>query len=164
MRLFMNIFSLLFSRFDYWILQTIAMSVTAFLLPGLRITQISGALFTVLAISYLNSTVWDTALFFQIPDTFSLQVCSLILTNGVLFWILVKILPGIEIEGFLPALVAPLVFTISSFLIDKYGTTVDWKAVFSVVANVIRQIRDHFLNVNPEEESEAFLIFFRAFV
>src|SRR3990172_11967686 len=96
---------------NYWILQTGAMMLTALLIPKLRITSLLGASLTVLALGLLNATLWDAALFFQIPHAFSTQALVLLAANGAIFWILVKILPGIEIDGVLPALAAPIVFT-----------------------------------------------------
>jgi hypothetical protein len=58
-----------------------------------------------------------------------MQALLLFLANGVLFWILVKILPGIEVQGVLPALAAPVVFTLTSLFIDHYLADVDWLAL-----------------------------------
>ena len=104
-----------------WVLQTAAMGLTAALLPKLRITGPLGALLTVAALALMNATVWDAGLFASLPGSFSTQTLGLLLANGVLFWVLVKLLPGIEVDGFLPALAAPVIYTGLSVLISQYG-------------------------------------------
>lgn len=119
------------------------MVVTALLIPGLRITSIFGALATVVAIALVNSKVWDAALFFSVPDHLSTQVLFLFLANGLIFWVLVKLLPGIEVSGILPALIAPIVFTVSSLLISKYLAHVDWIEVGKIALNYITQAKEY---------------------
>ncbi len=126
---------------NYWLLQTIAMGATALLIPGLRITGIFGALKIVAALAFLNATLWDAALFFSLPDGLSTQAALLLVVNGVIFWLLVKALDGIEIEGFLPAVLAPVVFTGLSLVIDQYGHLVDWGMIYEKAVTAIDALR-----------------------
>ncbi len=114
---------------NYWVLQTIAMAVTALLIPKLRITSPFGALGAVVALAFVNAHVWDAALFFAIPDHFTTHALTLVVANGVIFWLIVKILPGIETDGVLPSLVAPLVFTAVSLGLSQYAKDIDWVAL-----------------------------------
>lgn len=123
---------------NYWVLQTIAMLLTALLIPGLQIKGPIPAILTVIALAFINSKVWDAALFLSLPDHISVQAGLLIITNGLVFWVVAKLLPGIDIEGIFPALVAPLVFSISSLLISQYGKDVDW---IKVGQNTVAQIQ-----------------------
>ncbi len=107
---------------NYWILQTLAMTLTALLIPKLRIDGPIGAFIMVIALGFVNAHLWDVALFYSVPNTPTVQTATLFLANGIIFWILVKVLPGIEVEGFLPALIAPIVFTFCSMIIAKYAT------------------------------------------
>lgn len=141
---------LLSFNFNYWFLQTVAMCLTALFIPGLRVTSPLGALLAVIGLAYINSKVWDAALFFSVPDHFTLKTAALFLSNGIIFWILVKLLPGIEVDGLLPALIAPLVFTFTSVFISEYAKDVDWPAVFEKGAEYFRQVRDYFLVVSSQ--------------
>jgi len=127
---------------NYWALQTIAMMLTAALIPRMRITSIFGALGIVLALALVNATVWDTALFFSVPASVSRQALTLLAANGVLFWVLVKLLPGIEIEGFAPAFVAPVVFTALSLAISAYGREIDVIELGKRGAEMVGVLRD----------------------
>lgn len=148
-----RIIELLSFKWEYWGLQTVAMLITAWLLPKLKVTSVLGAFWTVLALGFINSKLWDAALFFQIPDHISSQVLLLFLANGVIFWILVKVLPGIEIEGFLSALIAPVIFTVCSLIIEKYGQQVDWKEVAIWCYNAIIELKEYFLATSNTSSS-----------
>jgi putative membrane protein len=126
---------------SYWFLQMLAMGLTALLIPRLRITGLFGALKIVAALAFLNATVWDAALFFSIPDAPTTQAATLLVVNGLIFWILVKLLDGIEVDGLLPAIVAPVVFTILSLAIDQYGREIDWQRVFETAMSIVERLR-----------------------
>ncbi len=125
-----------------WFLQSVAMGITALLLPKLRVTSIFGPLLTVLCLAFVNVHVWDAALFFQVPDTFTTHTLVALFVNGALFWFLVKLLPGIEIEGVLTALIAPVIFTVCNLLIVTYGDRVDWAYIFSVIIDILSYLKE----------------------
>ena len=136
--------------FTYWFLQSVAMAATALLIPRLKITSPFGALAIVVSLAFVNSKLWDAALFFSIPDSFSTKALMLLGANGLIFWILVKLLPGIEVEGFLPALAAPVVFTVCSLIIDHYGSQVDWVKVLDFLIDGLRGARSYFQEAAPQ--------------
>ena len=133
--------------------QTIALMLTATLLPRLKITGIFGAFFTVLCLSLINNKIWDAALFFKVPDSLSLHALSLFLANGVLFFILVKIIPGIQIKGFLPAFYAPLVFTLCSFVITEHMGDINWLEVWEYSKDTVTNLREYFLAAEIPQEN-----------
>ncbi len=126
-----------------WLLQTVAMALTCYLIPKLRITSIFGAFFTVVALAFINANVWDFALFMKIPDEPTNKMVVLFLVNGALFCILLKLLPGIEVEGVTPALIAPVVFTVCSFLISALVKDVNWQEVYSWTMNILTNLKDY---------------------
>jgi putative membrane protein len=125
----------------HWLLQTVAMMITALLIPRMRITSIFGAFGIVVALAFVNATLWSAALFSAIPDSPTVQALVLVLTNGAIFWILCKLLPGIEIGGILPAIVAPIVFTFVSVLAARYAADVDWSEVGRSAADAVTRLR-----------------------
>lgn len=137
----------------YWLTQTAAMALTALLIPKLRVTSIFGPLLAVATLSVINSTVWSSGLFSKLPDSLTTQTLSLLAINGAIFWIVVKILPGIEVDGVLPSLVAPIVFTICSILVPKFASEVNWGALRSEAARVYQDTKT-FVETAPEEHSQ----------
>ena len=105
------------------------MGLTALLIPRLRITSIFGAILMVVGLALVNAHLWDAALFLSVPDTLTVHALTLFVVNGLIFWILVKLLPGIEVSGFLPALVAPALFSIISILLTTYGPEIDFLGI-----------------------------------
>lgn len=130
---------------QYWVLQTIAMMLTALLIPKLRVRGPLGAFLMVVALSYVNSHFWDAALFFKLPKIFSLQALILLFVNGIIFWVLVKLLPWIEVDGVLAAIAAPIVFTVLSLLINEYGPLINWfdlsKELFNIISNFLSGVK-----------------------
>ncbi|MBX7136934.1 MAG: phage holin family protein [Oligoflexia bacterium] len=120
------------------------MLITCLLIPRLSVSSPFGALLIVVALAFVNSKYWDAALFFSVPDHFTTRAAFLFLTNGLIFWILVKLLPGIEVEGILPALLAPIVFTGVSLIINRYGDQVDWMAILDYVIQTLKTLKGYF--------------------
>ncbi len=113
----------------HWVTQTVAMALTALLLPNLRVTSIFGPIMAVVALSVINTTIWSTDLFSQLPLSASTQGLTLLAINGAIFWLVVKLLPGIESKGVLPVVVGPIVFTVCTMVIPQVIERVNWNAV-----------------------------------
>lgn len=130
------------SSLNHGLMQFVAMAITIFLIPRLSVTNFSGAFVILLALSVVNSTVWDAGLFLGVPQDLSAQAVQIVLVNGLIFWILVKALPGIETQGILPALVAPLVFSIVSSILRVYAHDVDWIGLIGSGLESLMNYRD----------------------
>jgi putative membrane protein len=123
------------------LLQTLALLITAFLLPRFQVHgPISGALM-VLSLSFVNTYLWDAALFYSIPNDLTAQTGTTLIVNAFLFWGLAKSLPGIQIQGFLPAVIAPVVLTAISILTYQYGRDVDWYKIALFVQEQFDMLR-----------------------
>jgi len=142
-----------YSDFSFWLLQFIAICITCRLIPHLRITSIIGPILTIICLTIVNLKLWDIALFFSLPDSLTVQTATLIIANGIIFWLLVKILPGIETEGFLPALIAPLVFTLTSLSVNYASTNIEWHKVFNYSFSILKETKQFLLTNNQEQET-----------
>jgi uncharacterized membrane protein YvlD (DUF360 family) len=129
--------------FSFWATQCCAMALAALLIPNLRVTSIIGPVLAVLTLGLINTTVWSSQLFFNLPSDVSSQTLILLLINGVIFWIVVKILPGIETDGILPSLVAPIVFTLCALAVPRLVERVDWRVVFNQATQVVGQVKSY---------------------
>ncbi len=127
-----------------WLYQTASMFITAVLLPGFRVGGPVAAFFVVLALYWVNSYLWDPALFYEIPTSLSSRTFLLIGANGLLFWLMIKLLPGTEIEGVLPALAGPLVYCVVLSMVNEFAPSIDWTAVGHATARGIAGIRSYF--------------------
>ncbi len=129
---------------NFWILQSFAMGLTVLFIPKLKLTSIFGATFMVIALALVNSHLWDAALFFSVPNSLSVQTGLLVISNGIIFWILVKLLPGIEVKGVLPAIAAPLIFTLTSVVLSRYLADIDFIELGKEGLAQIEGYRDYF--------------------
>lgn len=129
-----------------FLLQGLAVVITSAIIPGLRITSIFGPLLMVVGMAILNSYLWDRSLFEAIPNEFTYRALQLLVANGFLFWLLVKLLPGIEVDGILPALAGPVVFTVVSLLVRQYGSQVDWMGLWEKLKSFAAGLKLHFLD------------------
>jgi hypothetical protein len=129
-------------KLSTFLMQVVAMLLTCLFIPRLKITNILGAVFMVLSISFINRTLWDDHLFNVIPLDKTQSTIYLFLVNGAIFWLLVKILPGIEVSGILPALVAPVVFSIANLAVTEAAKNIDWKKVSVIAVDKVHSIRD----------------------
>lgn len=144
-----------FLSFQRWVFQAVAMTLTAAVIPGFRVTNVFGPILAVVCLAFINVHVWSTALFFQVPDSVTTQAGLLLLVNGAIFWVLVKLLPGIEVSGVLPALAAPVVFTILAVLVEQYGKDIDWEAVFKFVGSFLASVKTYFLEAQATAPSSS---------
>jgi uncharacterized membrane protein YvlD (DUF360 family) len=134
---------------NHWILQTIAMGIAIFLIPRISVTSIFGPLIMVMGLALFNAFLWDENLFFFIPTDLGTRTLVILLINGVAFWVLVKILPGIECTGILPALIAPLVFTIVNALVFEYGREIDWGIIGDQIVETFRYLKERVDTMGP---------------
>jgi len=118
-------------------LQSVALVITAAIIPGLRVTSIFGPILMVIALSITNKYLWDQTLFQTIPHEVTYNTLKLLFANGLVFWVLVKLLPGIEIEGILPALVAPILLTFVGVYVMDFGGRIDWVQVLTKIKDII---------------------------
>jgi uncharacterized membrane protein YvlD (DUF360 family) len=135
----------------YWLIQTVAMLLTVFLIPKLRVHGPFPAFLAVVSLAFINAHLWSTALFFSIPHSLTLQAGALLLANGLIFWAIAKVLPGIEVEGVLPAIAAPVVFTICSLVLNQLSAQVDWPQVWKTAQVYVSQTKD-FVETDPAHQ------------
>jgi putative membrane protein len=141
------------------LLNIAAVGITVGLIPRLYVTSITGVFALAVALAIVNATIWDPKLFAYIPTEFSNRALILVLVNGLLFWILAKLLPGIKTEGFVPSLLAPIVLTIITGLVHQYGrdhdpVQVSAKAV-KVVADEIKTLRGRLLEPTENDDNRS---------
>lgn len=129
-------------KLDLWLIQTVAMILTAVILPGFTVSGPISAFLSVVCLGVVNTYLWDAALFYSVPDSVSLHALIMILANGGIFWLLVKILPGIDTRGLLAPLVAPVIFTVSSMLLHHFAKDIEWEKLFTTAKSSIVEAKE----------------------
>lgn len=140
---------------SYWLIQGVALCVTAFVLPGLKMTSIFGPLLMIVSLAIVNAFLWDTSLFFNIPNDFSTHAMMVAGWNAVIFWLLVKLLPGIEVEGIVAPILAPILLTAATLFAGQYAHKVDWSKLTEGVVREVHEQRELLKNpISPSTRSQ----------
>ncbi len=104
-----------------WILITIAVFVTAYILPGVVITSIFVAFVAALVLGIINTFLKPILLILALPvNILSLGLFTLVI-NAFLVMLASKIVDGFEVDGFWWALAFSLVLSLVHFILHAVG-------------------------------------------
>ncbi len=102
-----------------WICFALALIFTAWLIPGIEISSIWAAMLACVIIALINAFVKPVIQIITLPiNILTIGIFSLVI-NALLFMLAGWITPGIEVEGFLSALLGSIVFSLLSLGISK---------------------------------------------
>lgn len=128
-----------------FIFQVVALALTALILPGLKINSLFSLVGLVVIITFVNAHFWDAALFYSIPDSLSLRAISTLILNGLIFFVLVRVLPGVECRGLFTAIISPVLFTFLTITLSYYGEDVNWQSVGSFILGIVDALKGYLL-------------------
>jgi uncharacterized membrane protein YvlD (DUF360 family) len=137
------------ANFSSWIIQCVSMVLAVLIIPRLRVTSIFGPLLAVAALAFVNTAIWSSDLFLALPNNASLHTAALVGINGAIFWLIVKVVPGIETDGILPSLLAPIVFSLCTLAVPRLATQIDWEATALKAKQVVTQAKK-FVEAPPQ--------------
>lgn len=139
-------------KLDIWVIQTLAMILTAILMPKFTVSGPISALIAVITLSVVNTHLWDAALFFSVPNSVTLHAATLVIANGIIFWVLVKILPGIDTQGLFTPILAPIVFTVISVFLHQMSPKIPWEQILSTAKTIITDTKEQLKNESKTHE------------
>ncbi len=101
-----------------WILLTIAILLVANLLPGVRVRNLSSAIIAAAALGILNAVVRPILAILTLPLTIITLGLFLFVLNALMFQLAAALVPGFEVKSFWTALLAALIISVLSFLMN----------------------------------------------
>lgn len=109
-----------------WLINALALWVTAAVVPGVRLKSAAGALWGALALGFVAFLVKPVVTFLSLP--------FLVLTLGLFylvvltfcFWLAGKLAPDFEVDGVLPAFLGALVLSLVNWAASFFITTNLW--------------------------------------
>lgn len=109
-----------------WLVNALALWVTAAMVPGVRLKSMGGAFWGALALGFVAFLVKPVVTFLSLP--------FLVLTLGLFylvvltfcFWLAGKLAPGFEVDGPLPAFLGALVLSLVNWAASFFITTNTW--------------------------------------
>lgn len=99
-----------------WISNTIALMLTAYLLPGVWFRKASACVWSALVLGLLNAFVRPILLFLTLPLNIATLGLFTIALNGAIFFSVGYIVPQLMISGYGWAVLGSIVFSIFSTL------------------------------------------------
>lgn len=106
-----------------WVANALALLATAWLIPGVEVVDFTAALIAAAVLGILNTFLRPILEFLALPAT--------LLTLGLFSWVISalilllagRIVPGLTVEGFLPALVGGVVLAFIASLLQSFVRT-----------------------------------------
>jgi putative membrane protein len=100
-----------------WLIYTVAIIITAYLLPGVTVTGIFAALVAALVLGFINALVRPLILLLTLPlNILTLGLLTFVINAGLVL-LAAAIVPGLAIANFWWALLFALVLTIINWLL-----------------------------------------------
>jgi uncharacterized membrane protein YvlD (DUF360 family) len=111
-----------------WVVDTVAMSITIGLVPGVEVTGVStlgAAAAAALLLAVINLFLRPIILLLALPLGFFVMFAAGFLVNAIAFLILGRLIPSLDVGGLLTAFIAGLVFSLINTIITSVITADD---------------------------------------
>lgn len=103
-----------------WLLATVSLLITAYLVPGLIISSIPAAALAAIVMGLINAFVRPIITLLTLPLTILTLGLFLLVVNGISLSLVGFFTPGVTVEGFWPAVIGAIVLSLVSGLIGKF--------------------------------------------
>ena len=103
-----------------WVAFALVIAFVGWLTPGLEIDNFLTALIAAVVITLINAIIKPVVMFLTLPiNVFTLGIFTLVI-NALLFMFAAYLVPGIELDGFLSALIASVLISIFSVVLSIF--------------------------------------------
>jgi len=101
-----------------WLINTIAITVSAFLIPSVRLDGFWAAFWTAVVLGLINAVIKPILVILTLPiNILTLGLFTLVI-NALMILLVSKIVPGFEIVGFWRAMLFSIILTIINAIIN----------------------------------------------
>jgi putative membrane protein len=101
----------------HWLIYAIAIVITAYLLPGVRLSGFSAALITALVLGLVNTIIRPLLLLLTLPLNIVTLGLFTFVINALLILLTSSLVPGFTVTGFWWALIFSLVLSVINYLL-----------------------------------------------
>lgn len=102
----------------HWLLNAAALLAVAYLYSGVTVTSFTGALIAAAVLGALNVVVRPVLVLLTLPVTVITLGLFLFVINALMFWAAAGLVPGLHVNGFVPALIGSLIYSVLHLVID----------------------------------------------
>jgi len=101
-----------------WLVNALAIGITAYLLPGVRVSGFFAALVTALVLGLVNTFIRPLLLLLTLPlNILTLGLLTLVI-NALLIMLVAAVVPGFSVRGFWWALLFGLVLAVINYVLN----------------------------------------------
>ncbi len=100
-----------------WILNAVALMAVAYLMPSIKVTSFVSALLAAFALGLVNTLIRPVLTFLTLPISVLTLGFFYLVLNGLLFWMVGKVLEGFTVDGFWAAVFGGLLYGLISWLL-----------------------------------------------
>lgn len=108
-----------------WILATISLLITAYLVPGVAVASFPAALIASVVIGLVNAVVKPILILLTLPLTILTLGLFLLVVNGISLSLAAYFTPGLSVSGFWPAVIGAIVLSIISSVIGGFASKLE---------------------------------------
>jgi putative membrane protein len=103
----------------HWLISTIAVIITAYLLSGVEVAGFFAALFAALVLGLINAVIRPILLLLTLPVNLLTLGLFTFVINAAIVLLVSAIVPGFKVRNFWWALLFSLVLSIVSYLLNR---------------------------------------------
>ncbi|MCR4441635.1 MAG: phage holin family protein [Peptococcaceae bacterium] len=102
-----------------WLLNTVALGITAYLLEGIKVSGFGAALAAALVLGIVNAVIRPLFIILTLPLNFLTLGLFTFVINGIMLKLAAALVPGFEVRGFLTAVFGSILLSIASFILTS---------------------------------------------
>lgn len=99
------------------VINALAIALAALVLPGIRVNSVLSALGAALLLGLVNAFVRPILLVLTLPITLVTLGLFLFVLNGLCFWLVAAVVPGLHVAGFWSAVLGALFVSAVSWVV-----------------------------------------------
>lgn len=102
-----------------WLVSAVSLAIAAWIVPGISVAGALALIVAALVIGLLNALVKPVLVILTLPLTIVTLGLFLLVLNGLLFWLAAALVPGVQVDGFLSALLGAIVMTVVGWALAR---------------------------------------------
>jgi putative membrane protein len=101
-----------------WLLNTAALLAVAYLMPSITVSGFLTALVAALILGLVNTFIRPLVVLLTLPATILTLGLFIFVINGLLFWFVGSFIEGFVVQGFWPAFVGSILYSVISWVLS----------------------------------------------
>ena len=101
-----------------WGLNALALLAVTYIVPSIQVPGIVSALVAALVLGLINTLVRPVLAILTLPITVLTLGIFFLVLNALLFWLAGALLPGFDVQGFVPALMGSILYGVIAWVLS----------------------------------------------